>query len=59
LEKFDFEQFAHQMILEHGSSARTEAAKLAAKMLESREYESYEFWGQAWAAITAAQKKRV
>jgi hypothetical protein len=55
LEEFDIERFARQMILEHGIHARSEAAKWAAKMLERRDFEAYRFWGQAWAAIKAAQ----
>jgi len=55
LEEFDIEHFARQMVLEHGIQARSEAAKLAAKMLERRDYEAYRFWGQAWAAIEAVQ----
>jgi hypothetical protein len=55
LEEFDFEQFAQQLIMEHGSQARAEAAWWAAKMLEHRNYEAYRFWGQAWNAIKTVQ----
>jgi hypothetical protein len=44
------------MIQEHGFSARIEAAKLAAKMLERRDFEAYEFWSRAWTAIAIVQK---
>ncbi len=54
--EIDIEQFARQMIQEHGASARIEAAKLAAKMLERRDFEAYEFWGRAWATIATVQK---
>jgi hypothetical protein len=55
LEEFDIERFAHQMILEHGAHARSEAAKWAAKMLERRDFEAYRFWEEAWAAIEVVE----
>jgi hypothetical protein len=55
LEAFEIERFARQMILEHGPCARSEAAKWAAKVLERRDFEAYQFWGRTWVAIEALQ----
>jgi hypothetical protein len=44
-EKIDIWQAARQMIEEHREEACVEVLKLAAKMLERREYASYEVLG--------------
>jgi hypothetical protein len=39
MEEIDIWRSANQMLVEHGMQARSEALKLAAKMLERRDYE--------------------
>ncbi len=51
MEAIDIWRSANQMIAEHGVHARPEALKLAAKMLERRDYEGYQVWGLIWTAI--------
>ena len=44
------------MIEEHHEEACTEVLKLAAKMLERRDYAGYEVWGLIWTAIKVIQR---
>ena len=51
MEEIDIWRAARQMIQEHQEDACTEALKLAAEMLERRDYAGYEAWGLIWTAI--------
>ena len=57
MEEIDIWRSADQMIQEHGVHARSEAMKLAAKMLERRDYEGYQVWGLIWSAIKVLQNR--
>lgn len=55
---FEVEQLAQRMIQEHGLDARTEAANMAAKKLELRDFAAYEVWNQVCATIAIVQALR-
>jgi hypothetical protein len=57
VEEIDIWRSAGQMIFEHGVDARSEAIRLAAKMLEREDYEGYRIWGLIWAAIKVLQEQ--
>ena len=57
MEEFDIWRTAHQLIKEHGSDARSQAAYFASKMLEHRNYEGYAVWGLVWMAIKVMQEQ--
>ena len=57
MEKIDIWRSAQQMIFEHGTDARPEAIRLAAKMLERGDYEGYRVWGLIWTAIKVLQEQ--
>jgi hypothetical protein len=56
MEEIDIWRAARQMIVEHREEASAEAQKLAAKMLEHRDYAGYEAWGLIWQAIRVIQR---
>lgn len=56
MDEIDIWRSANQMVVEHGIHARSEAFKLAAKMLERCDYEGYQVWGLIWAAIRVLEK---
>jgi hypothetical protein len=59
IEEFDIWRAANQMIVEHGGDARSEALKLAAKMLERGDQEGYEVWALIWTAIKVLEERPV
>lgn len=59
IEELDIWRAANQMIVEHGGEARSEAMKLAAKMLERGDSEGYEVWSLIWTAIKVLQERPV